>query len=616
MNASNLVLKGDAVLTVITGLQITDRINAKYICEETLFVALSTVKSSYFHEYLIRRGLSDSQINSNGVKFLNNHKEKLGEFRKCVDIHLLVKPSNGVETMQIARLPYELWNGLSEMCISSKSGKEIAITSTDILKFFIVNHQKLYEEYMDMCFPGSKTSKEVFIPAGLQGILKVMNDMYSEKDTKCPILGRDKEVKTLVNILAKAKKRNAILIGEPGVGKTALVEKLVWMIVTGNCHERFKDYVVVSLDVTSIIAGTKYRGTAEARFNELISFLENNPKCILFIDEIHTVLGAGACTEGELDLANSLKPILARSDTQVIGATTEDEYKKYFSKDGALKRRFERIYVREPRSHEVYPMIKNQIDILGKAHGVTISRKMIDVAILNASCFNYETRNPDRTLDLIDRSMASAELCGHKKVSKADILGNFEIHTEQFTNSSEAQKKRIAYHEAGHFIVRRYSPELIDMKTLAISIMPAEGYYGVNVLEDVDTILYDNYAYYIQKIAALLGGRVAEMMYTSELSAGARSDLRKANEIAENMVTSFGLAKEYSSVRVYSLKEISTDDIINKIDRVVKEILEEARKHAENVLIKHNKELEIIVQALMERGIINQNEIDALLEDY
>lgn len=115
------------------------------------------------------------------------------------------------------------------------------------------------------------------------------------------------------------------------------------MIATGNCPENFKDSVVISLDVTSIIAGTKFRGTAEERFNDLIAFLENNPQCILFIDEIHLLLGAGACFEGALDLANALKPILARGNTRVIGATTEQEYTKYFSKDGALKRRFEKL---------------------------------------------------------------------------------------------------------------------------------------------------------------------------------------------------------------------------------------------------------------------------------
>ena len=120
----------------------------------------------------------------------------------------------------------------------------------------------------------------------------------------------------------------------------------------------------MSLDVNAIVAGTQYRGTAEERFRQLIQFLERNPRCILFVDEIHLLLGAGACRDGDLDLANALKPMLARGETRVIGATTEDEYKKYFSRDSALKRRFEPIEVREPRADEVYDMIKNQIKLL------------------------------------------------------------------------------------------------------------------------------------------------------------------------------------------------------------------------------------------------------------
>lgn len=127
------------------------------------------------------------------------------------------------------------------------------------------------------------------------------------------------------------------MVGYPGVGKTAIIEKFVYSIVKGTCPEKFKDSVVLSLDVTSIVAGTQYRGQAEERFQDLIDFLENYPKCILFIDEIHTVLGAGACKDGELDLANALKPILARGDTQVIGATTFDEYEKYFQEMGHFK---------------------------------------------------------------------------------------------------------------------------------------------------------------------------------------------------------------------------------------------------------------------------------------
>lgn len=461
--------------------------------------------------------------------------------------------------------------------------------------------------------------RKQLLPKNLEGFLTVMNDKYSPDEEYCKILGRDRETETLVKILSKATKRNAVLVGYPGVGKTAIVEKFVWSIVKGTCHDRFRDAIVLALDVTSIIAGTKYRGMAEARFQEMIKFLETHPNCILFIDEIHTVLGAGACKDGELDLANSLKPILARGDTQVIGATTFDEYEKYFSKDGALKRRFEKIVVKEPKSNELYDMIKNQILSLEEFHHTTISKELVDFTILNASCFNFETKNPDRTLDLLDRAMAGAELKGKAEVEREDILDNFEIRRKQFERMPEKKKRATAYHEAGHYIVQRFSPELQYLRTLAISIMPAEDYLGVNVFEE------DEYAtpsanrdYYIQMIAKLLAGRRAEKLYTKELSSGANSDLTKATRLAKDMITRYGLDEKFTEDRVYlreSENPMYTDKIIEQISSEMDGILSEAKKYADSILAKHEAELEMLVEELMQKGILSQIELEKIFAE-
>lgn len=620
-------------VTLRTAQQLAKDLGMYYVNEITLFSALVLNSENQYHKSLMAKGFTDLELAQTVNTLFTSNREELYKPTDCKKFVFLYKGKDGKDITENYFIASSIWDAI-EMYLEEKNIEEITLTAIDVLKIYVNYFPKVYTDYMDIYFAALKENEkrvaqleknkkkvvgDLILPYELQSFLTVVNDKYSPDETKCPILMRDRETEQLNKILAKANKRNSVLIGEPGVGKTAIVEKLAWMIATGNCHEKFKNSKIIALDVNSIIAGTQFRGTAEERFKDLIQFLKENKDCILFIDEIHTILGAGACVDGEMDLANSLKPILARGDTQVIGATTLNEYEKYFSKDGALKRRFEKIFVKEPRSDEVYPMIKNQIALLEEHHGVKISKKMVDFAILNAACFNYETKNPDRTLDLIDRSMAGAELLGHKNVTKSDIMDNFEIHMEQFENATEEQKKTIAYHEAGHFIVRRFSQKLNNRKTLAISIMPAEGYYGVNVLEvDEKAMPYDNYEYYIQYIAALEGGRWAEEMFTSELSAGASGDLAAANEIARNMVTKYALVKDFSTGRVYTSSEdnFRTDKINNKIDEAIRNILDEAEKYAKKILNEHEKELHTLVSELMQKGIINQKEIEALFKNY
>lgn len=311
----DLVFRNDSAMILFNSTKISERLNCQYISEEILFVALAITDKSYFKEYLIRRKLTEKEIIEKANFLITNHKDDIEEAKECYSIPMQYRKKTGEQGIICCYIPCDFWDALKEQCnFRMKKEKNdvqnIEISTEDILKVFATKFSNIYEEYMDMCFPEKQvhTVDLLPIPKELQTCLTVLNNKYSPDETKCPILGRDKETKKLISVLAKAKKRNTVLVGEPGVGKTALVEKLAWSIVTGNCHEKFKNCKIVSLDVTSIIAGTKYRGTAEERFQKLISFLEENQNCILFIDEIHTILGAGACSDGELDLANSLKP--------------------------------------------------------------------------------------------------------------------------------------------------------------------------------------------------------------------------------------------------------------------------------------------------------------------
>lgn len=453
------------------------------------------------------------------------------------------------------------------------------------------------------------------IPFQLASFLSTMNDKV-DGNSPCEILCRDKETATIWNICLKKNKKNTIIVGEPGVGKSALLEKITHDINSGKCPEKFRNYKVIVLDVNALIAGTSYRGDAEERIKDLINFLETHHDVILFIDEVHTILGAGSCFEGEMDLANALKPILARGDTIVIGATTEEEYRKYFQKDGALSRRFEKVEVKEPLAENVYPMIKNKLLALSKYHGITISREMVDYSILVASCFAFEKKNPDKTLDLIDRAMVTAALSGKDHVDKECILKNFGIYFEMWDLMDEETKKEVAYHEAGHYIVGKASGRLIRYNWLAVSIMPAENYLGVTVYEDDDRkIPFRNTNYFVDSIAFHLGGRVAENMFRNDFTSGACADLEEATKEAFTLVTKLGMGNDSIENRVYLNTEnypMFTEKAANIINDEINKIVKKSFERATELLKENNDILEAIVAALIENKIMSETELDAI----
>lgn len=589
----------------------------------SFLVSLFMNPSTPFYRYIISNGVTRYELWERAITILK--KDEQSEHPKKL-LHISICGKDFFLDYALADLFTEAFK------IARRSYGRSQILVTDLIEAFGELYYSEYIEFLSTFIPGYETQlsakkpkfeieapvKEKFIiPDNLKSYLTNLNEAYSPDEKECRICGRNSELKQLTQILMKAKKRNAILVGNPGVGKTAIVEKLTWMIATGNCIEQLKNSVIVSLDVTSIIAGTKFRGSAEERFNDLIAFLENNPQCILFIDEIHLLLGAGACLDGSLDLANALKPILARGSTRVIGATTEQEYEKYFSKDGALKRRFEKIIVKEPTYKNVYPMIENQVKYLENIHQVKISKHLVDLAIFYASCFNYETRNPDRTLDLIDRSLANAEISGKSRITRANIISNFSVNKNKFKLMPTKKKMATAYHEAGHYILYRYSSELTNFRSLAVSIVPAENYLGVNVHE-IDPNITPSYnrTYYIQLIGSMLAGRIAEEKYSGELTSGAKSDLNKATQIAKKMVTQYGLDK-ISANRAYSFDSentIQSEQLYLQIDECVNNIVQEAKIYANKILTEKSIHLKALAEALTKYGIMSEKKISELFE--
>lgn len=478
-----------------------------------------------------------------------------------------------------------------------------------ILRTFGVNVKELKKTF-GVDVKNMEEASTFQIPKTLQGFVKNLNEEM--KGTTCDISGRDRECKQVWETLQKYSKSNAILLGEPGVGKTSIVVKMVHDILDGTCPKVFKDFTVLSLDVASSVAGTQYRGQAEERFSALVDYLENQPKVILFIDEIHLINGAGACREGEIDLANTLKPILAGGKVRVIGATTQKEYENYFSRDGALKRRFRPVYVKEPKMKEVYPMLKKSIKTLSEFHGVTISKEMVNFIILNASCFDNETCNPDRTKDLIDLAMVATKQAGKTEVDKDAVLTNFAYHLKQFDKMSDRAKRSTAYHEAGHCLVALGSKELNNYDVMAVSIMPTDSYLGVTVYEPNEITPEPTMEYYIDSIAMDLAGRVAESMYTKTVTSGAYSDLCMATQKAHSIISKFGMT-DFGRNRNFT-EETTSDKVKDRINEEIDKIINKAMARAEAILSVNYDVLTLLVNELMKKGIVGSNDLKVLLK--
>ncbi len=288
--------------------------------------------------------------------------------------------------------------------------------------FGVSGDQKLKEIIQQI--RGNQTVKSRNAEANYEALKKYGRDLtrQASEGKLDPVIGRDDEIRRMIQILSRRTKNNPVLIGEPGVGKTAIVEGLARRVISGDVPESLQNRQVISLDMGALIAGAKYRGEFEDRLKSVLKEVTNSEgQIILFIDEIHTVVGAGA-TEGAMDAGNLLKPMLARGELRCIGATTLDEYRKYIEKDAALERRFQQVYVHEPNVEDTISILRGLKDRYETHHNVKISDSALIAAATLSNRYISDRFLPDKAIDLVDEAAAKLKMETTSKPEELDEI--------------------------------------------------------------------------------------------------------------------------------------------------------------------------------------------------
>lgn len=316
-----------------------------------------------------------------------------------------------------------------------------------------IDLDKLYKDFSNKLIMSSKTKKNKKLLIDELGYDLTKKALNNELD---PVIGRDEEISRLLEILCRRTKNNPILIGEAGVGKTAIVEELSRMVAFGEVPKKLKNKRIISLDMATMVAGTKYRGEFEERMRKVLKEIEDNDDIIIFIDEIHTLVGAGGA-EGAIDASNIFKPALARGKIKCIGATTTEEYKKYIEADGALDRRFQKILIQTPDKATVKEILSKLKPIYEKYHNVIINEEIIDLIVDLSERYIYDRNQPDKSIDILD------EVCSFASLKESDEIKKYKSYNKNLQLVINSKNEAIInnnFDSAAKF--RKKEKELMD----------------------------------------------------------------------------------------------------------------------------------------------------------
>lgn len=421
----------------------------------------------------------------------------------------------------------------------------------------------------------SQTSEAQF--NALNKYAKNLNEL-ARNNKLDPVIGRDEEIRRTLHILSRRTKNNPILVGEPGVGKTAIVEGLANRIISGDVPENLKSKVIFGLDMGLLIAGAKYKGEFEERLKSVIKEVtESDGAIILFIDEIHTLVGAGGGGEGAMDAANILKPALARGDLRAIGATTLNEYQKFFEKDKALERRFQKVMIDEPSIDDAISILRGLKDRYETHHHVRIKDEAIIAAVELSSRYITDRFLPDKAIDLIDESAAKLRLEMNSMPEELDKLERairqLEIEREAIKRENDEEKLKDLNMEISNLMVQRdtFMAKWKQEKELVEKVQNAKAEIE-QLKQDAERAEREgDYG----KVAEIRYGKLKEQedmiaRFTKELSENSDSRLLKEEVDAEDIAESVAKA---TGIPVNKMMQSEKDKLLNLEDELHKRVV-------------------------------------------
>lgn len=433
--------------------------------------------------------LATLKLNNNVKKLLNkynitynSYKEKLNISKKSDSSKLIFYSIN---LKKILDLSYDTANRYSSNEIFIEHIFITIINENIDVQLLKDLDENLEDFYKDLVKSLTNKSTGLLLDIGTD----LTNLAKSKKLSRA--IERKKEINEVIGILARKNKNNPILIGEAGVGKTAIVEELSNMIVNNNVPDFLKNKKIISINIASIISGTKYRGEFEEKLTKILNECEANDDLIIFIDEIHTIVGAGGA-EGAIDASNILKPILARGTLKIIGATTINEYKKFITEDKALDRRFQKVYIKEPNSIETYHILKKIKNEYEKFHNVKISNKLLKNIIELSNKYIFDRNNPDKSIDILDEACAYTSILSNNYANK---LLNNELTKIHFMKENSIRKSdfksALKYKEKEQEILKmniKFNQNKVSLETI---IKIIESKCNSNIYDLESKSLYD-----------------------------------------------------------------------------------------------------------------------------